>query len=885
MKKGFQSLAKRSNAFCKKHQNLVVAGIIFLFVLASYGRTLLMYWWVDDWGLLFKMIHPEAAPGNLGTGVFGAGPYRYLATPFILLYPVLGKWAFSYFGIGLILYFLAALSLYALGKKLTSNKFIPLASALIFASGYIGSYALYRLSNSYQLTMTAALFCITVNYLASFYDSEKWKYYFLSIVFFIITLEFFFLRANGILFILLGLGIFYFKFKRKISSLLKFVVLQIPFTFIYYFFYFIDNRVSGSASSVIISGIIKNIVIEGNYDLLGNLVITITRGLVPDPIIVLFHGVAGKVGTPDNFALEFGIAFLLIIFLVFLVQLFKRNDNARIIPLGIIWIIGVVFSYFVYSPANNLDSTSRYIIPALTGTALVYSTLISFIKYRKLRITFLLAICSALIYLTNKEEARIVKYISTPDRQGYKMIQREVPSVDQSTFFYIGAEDDPVYKNNILGGMPQLGISIFKNYHDTTNVIDFYDNFMNLIVSSKAKISNVYTFFYSRTGYKNTTNLFRALLERKSDPTPIVSWVVDDSESLTTPIKTKTIVSKRIADSVGINPIFETEVSYNSLVPTELKISMAINPLTSNNFVFPYFDVSGTVPSGANLLALDNMVPGLKKYDEALIIPSLLIENEKAGQLNSGKASAISSWPTTPPENLIDGREDTNWGSNNVPWNYREFPQGFTLDLGKVSAFHKFYWVNHYRLSTPTTYSIYYSVDGINWKLIKKVEKGAVREGGEIVVEEFSEISARFLRFDVFETFGDSPPSVREIWVSNIKVNVDPLTQKMVEGCPFCFVPSIYYYNQIMSIENNISVAQISWITDRADIYSPFYSKEFRIYLDGKVHNYTIYLPAQGTLYKKLKLSNFPVPAEITLSQSTIRSLSLEEIRQLGLFK
>lgn len=76
---------KKLIKFTKSCEFLGIALLLFVVVLISYGKTLNMYWWIDDSGILFKMVHPLEAAGNLGAGIFGGGAYRFLATPFTLL--------------------------------------------------------------------------------------------------------------------------------------------------------------------------------------------------------------------------------------------------------------------------------------------------------------------------------------------------------------------------------------------------------------------------------------------------------------------------------------------------------------------------------------------------------------------------------------------------------------------------------------------------------------------------------------------------------------------------------------------------------------------------------------------------------------------------------
>ena len=161
--------------------------LLLTIVVLTYGRTIQMYWWVDDWGLLFKMIHSESSPGNLGPGIVGYGAYRYLATPFILLFPLVKYSTEIYFLLGILLYFIAVVLVYVFVKELTKDKVIPVLSASIFASGFIGSHALYRLTNSYQTVGATIFICLTVWLFAKHLRNGRLWFYWLSIILYIIS--------------------------------------------------------------------------------------------------------------------------------------------------------------------------------------------------------------------------------------------------------------------------------------------------------------------------------------------------------------------------------------------------------------------------------------------------------------------------------------------------------------------------------------------------------------------------------------------------------------------------------------------------------------------------------------------------------------------------
>ena len=82
-----------------------------LVVLFSYGLMVFMFPWEDDHTLMFKLANIEGKAGYFGAGPFGEGAYKYIVTPYILVYKIFGPWAPAYYGFALLFYFLATLFL------------------------------------------------------------------------------------------------------------------------------------------------------------------------------------------------------------------------------------------------------------------------------------------------------------------------------------------------------------------------------------------------------------------------------------------------------------------------------------------------------------------------------------------------------------------------------------------------------------------------------------------------------------------------------------------------------------------------------------------------------------------------------------------------------
>lgn len=391
---------KKITFFIKKHELLVVFVSLLLVTLLAYGKTLNMYWWVDDWGLAYKMLFPEETPGNLGAGIFGSGAYRYLATPFIYLYPIFKLNAQAYFLLGLIQYVIASLLVYLFIKEITNRKNIAFGSAVIFASGYIGSYALYRLSNSYQLIETTIFMILTSWMLIKHHNTNRYLYYYLSIIFYIIVLEFFFLRSGGIILTTIATSFLYLFSRNKNKLSLQFIAKLIPFVVIYLYFYFygyLGGRESGGlGSSGFLSSTINTIFIQKHFELLGNFFITLTNAIFPRPVAMVFvDNVSALIIILTQKYLNiinveaYLTKILLLVQFVLSISIYTILSKKKKITLFVGYILIFLFQLFIFWLENvrsNLWSPNKYdmFIAGISGNFLVILTLLTWFNRKKI---------------------------------------------------------------------------------------------------------------------------------------------------------------------------------------------------------------------------------------------------------------------------------------------------------------------------------------------------------------------------------------------------------------------------------------------------------------------------------------------------------------------
>lgn len=547
-------------------------------VLISYGKTLNMYWWVDDWGLLFKMIHPESAPGNLGTGIWGSGAYRFLATPFIFLYPFFGTNAQPYFILGLAQYFLASVVVYLFTKELLLSKKVAIGAAVIFASGYFGSFALYRLSNSYQLSDSTISIYLSAYFLIRYLRGTGKNNYLFSLFIFVSALIFLFLRVHGIILVIFAVYGFWVvkNWKSEQKNIMQRFFELLPFLFIYFYLYLINyaggTESSGLSGGVIFGEFIKFFFSGTNFLQINNLIYSFSGALIPNTWTLSFYGLFGKTFSADKLVIVTG--YVVLVLTVILPVAFEKFSRYLVyLPLSALFVFSNIVTYFIANPAGGLESFNRYIMPSLVGTSIYFSCLFISIplifklsgKYTSVIFFVLIfSISYSLIHASYYYQNEILQFVSYPTRNAYKVIKDNVSKVDANTIFLIDSEDDPRVKNNLLSGMGQLGISIFYNYNDYTNVADGFDDLFSQLSNGKVDLKDTYTFFASKElGFVSTTDNFRKELFTKLPAKLLNGW-----------------------NYVG-NYAFIDKVDYPSLLPTSLTIKMVFRSKETSNLLVP----------------------------------------------------------------------------------------------------------------------------------------------------------------------------------------------------------------------------------------------------------------------------------------------------------
>lgn len=485
LKKKFKKyLGRVARLHQKSHMKMVLISLAII-VFLSYGLTLGMYIWQDDNAIMFKLQNLEEGGGNLGHGLYDRNtPYRGVIVPLVPLYYFFGLEPIGYFAAGLIVYFLASVTVYFLAKEISNNRDFAFGAAIIFAAGFIGGETLWRIYNSIHSILNIIFVCLSLIFYIRAVRRKNVIQYLISLFFFWIAIETGYVRAHGIVFLILGLElIFYLNF-----NLIKSIARIVPFVGLYYYYY------GGNADSGPVNALITKIFSDGKIEILFAPFITLKNIIIPDIFYV-----------PD----------WLFMAVLILLLIWKRS---RILWFSVIFMMQSYLVPFIHNQGQIFASIHRYLTLSLVGLALFYSELFSnFFKQKKFFFVAILIVAGIHLYLIDKEQLRIVSHIGIPTRNFYRQLTEQLPDVPKDSAIYFDVAADAESQNQFynffgVGSMPEMtAIAIYYNIdrYDLTLPATF-NELLSLLKNNKTTPDKIFTFYFdARDGLINTTGLAR----------------------------------------------------------------------------------------------------------------------------------------------------------------------------------------------------------------------------------------------------------------------------------------------------------------------------------------------------------------------------------------
>lgn len=858
----------------KKFRFVFLVLLILTFI--SYGQTLSMYFLIDDNALIYKLQHFDQNVGLWGKGLFGEGPYRHIVDQFILFYPISGVNPTPYFAVGILLYFLAAVVIYLFVNSLTRNKIISLGAASIFAAGYVGSETMFGIVNSWQTTRGIIMALGSFWLFWQFIKSKRFIFYILSVVLFFFSLDTVYIRAHGLVFAILFFDLLFWPVIFQFSSILNFLIRQLPFLLIHYHIYLSSTD---SAKRFGFFKLLNDAIIEKKYELLtipfqdtGNL-------FVPDKLTSIVDRIVEQsISLPTEFSLGSFLSGLILFFVLIylLLKNFKKeNLLARVLLFSFIWSVANFIVFWLRETEHTLWTTHRYFLYSFAGISLFLSAVFYLIakqmkkvRWRKIFTLSVLAVILIYLWLGVNYQKSFNERRSFPAKRFFFAFKQAVPNIPKGAVLYFDLVNDNQVRGefgSFFGGIFSEGSNLAIYSEGIDYMIDFtftykFNDVLRMLREEEVALDKVFTFYYGGRGLHNTTSSTRQLLKENKivhiSPSAFSSNVQQQNDKEL--FYTQTEISSFNGKNVGKNPVITVNLPTNtsSLIPSEFNFSMSVQPKITQ---LPY-EIEGRQIS---------IEPDKRRQ----IFDYLISQNNfrKTAQIFSA-----SFWKDQEAKFAIDGRVDTSWRGHRGFWD--EIDRGrskekeyLMVDFGKVLTIGQVMWVSAQRPLVPTHYRILTSLDGINWKLATEVIRNNLLAEDTVILDSFSPQTARFVKMEVLKTYGNDGPEIKEFEVIESRfAGLDRKFVEFVKSSPFAYIENLDDLNNSLTYIRRNTTIRFYWMSDADQNQDKTRYFDIPIFVDNRFHNYSVSLPATGINWTRFTLEGFNFPAEIRISGAKI---------------
>lgn len=527
---------------------------LFILTLLAFGLTIFMYFWRDDFMMLYKLQNIQEDVGHIGKGPIGDGLYKFLVTPYIPFYPVFGLNPMGYFVIGLLLKFISGVSFYYFIKRLTRNTGISFWGSALFITTYISSEGIYRIINSWQNSIGLTLVLITLTALLKSLQEKNVRYYLWGILLYIISTQIVYVRAHSEIFLVLALE---FIFRKNVKT---FLLRLTPFLIIFKILY-LDHPAEGSPYFTQILGDI----FKGNYFYFIDFFQNLGNAIVPDPfqilskqttVLILLCVVLTILLVARKFRIPKAKTSLLLVLIVFLYFLNKSQTQLNFVKaryigeviagliglltlpifilgtivtkdsklkknltFGFVALLSQIIGYTINSPSVLFVSNFRYFAFATIGLS-IFIPLLAFVlvKGKEAFVFTMILIVGTNIVLNLVKEREFIENVSVPTREFFAQLRKEVPQVKRGSVFYFDHEIKSIYGRRFyeffaVGSM--RGESALADFYGlNVNDIRISEDFAELPTLIKGKsLDNFYAFYYGEKGLINTSDQIRSDLK------------------------------------------------------------------------------------------------------------------------------------------------------------------------------------------------------------------------------------------------------------------------------------------------------------------------------------------------------------------------------------
>jgi len=882
--------------------------LLLLVSLIAYGQILEMNFWQDDNAVVFKFTHLAEDAGYLGKGLLGEGPYRYTVTPYFYVFKLFGYNPLPYFALMLVFYIASVMGVYVLYLTIFEDRRKALVAGLLYAAGYVASDGFIRMFNSVLTSLTVLLVCGALGGYYKYYKVKKRRWYFWSLLMFVLALEIGYIRTHFFFFVVVAFElVFLFGERHKsvkeaaVGVLLSFLRIM-PF---YYFFYvwFLSNLDPRSQTvKVLVQSILKGefynlysfLATFGNM-LLSNEVfpriysfyhkftgvalteMEVIMGLIAVMMVVsLFLArqrlLSIKLAAASVFGLSISLIWAVDVFtypgliggfnekaalyaaigFIFLVGVLLRAlPNKKMTLFLFVWMVLNLAAYAAYIPIYAYPSDNRYLlfsfIPLVGLLSLWGWDLDAKLRnsvVRRVPLVLVLLWGGVNLYSSVHWQRSIVLHRSEPSKRFFRQLGEYVPSFEKGSVFYFYVPDVPMARAHY-----DAGFGVAQMPEETAIAwrygVDRYD----------LKIVNTFEdlmkYFDERSVRLDNVYAFVA------EPDDLVNVTGEARELLGEGKVARDSVNLEV---VGMEPlVIEPKALVSTVTPVRLKLTMMGVPLGADEVEFPF-----EYGSGVKLLeSREEREHYLDFYDW------------REDYYQKASVVATSVWKEFKAENLLDRDGSTYWEADRIEWDSKQ--EGFTIDLGEERMVGGVFLRKGPDSLTPTEFEIFVSVDGENYVSVKRVS-GVMSQEGEIKRVVFDGVRARYVRVIFYDTLYDDSPGVSEAEVVAAEFSdIDPMVAQRFFREPFLRVESAEEWKFLMSNFKDKGLVRVSWQTDASEKMVTDARSTAPLVYDGREHEVEVEIAAGGRYLEKIEILPITIPGRLIVRRLEYQNEKLSE--------
>jgi hypothetical protein len=791
---------------------LIVSGLLFLTVIASYYKTLGFYFWHDDFTVMYDVVNK-----NVCSYLWFYSSYCDI---FSKLYIFFGYNHFYYFTLAIVLVFVTTLGVYFLAKRLVSpvNAF---ALALIFASGYIGSGNFLMVSQSITtyLSLSLLLFSL-IFFLMAIKKKSRNLFLIIGFVFYVLTLYLVPWRAST--YGLLILGFFWIVLRRDLSKKITiFLSVLVILVFAHKFFYEPYLK-TGNA-----------LMFESRV---GLGIIQLKPGFLKQKSLNYFSTVGNYfpiVFFGKDISTFLGFSFHLLV----LVAVYANRKRPKVVT-------GIVFSLFwmasLFIPqalvtGSGLESTNRYTIYSYVGFVLLLGAL--FCKKEKAFLVLSIALSILNILQANR-------FFSQYKKAGFKradfyvQLKKYVKSVPSGSIFYFDAPRGEIardlsdfFRVGFYGPKASLGTELTTKMENFELVTESKD-LSKLVKEGKVGPDNFLSFYYDGNLLLDTTLASKNILKTKTQPS-----FIKINKSQTTKYK---FLSEKLAWRGENN---SQTFYFDGLVPV-LPFNLVLD-LTASLPDFPLPYRQGCVGCGEKQLDSLSFLNYLSS--SALIKKGIKVSTDNAGE-------------NTPLENLIDDDLETNWVQLRSDW-FKGIKPEIKISFSRPTLIDGIVFYTANNVKRPRNFSL--KVDGEEVKIDST--SGGVY-GVKVITKN---LLVKTLDVSVLQTEGDNP-SIQEIEIipgGYADINLE--TAEKIKSSPAFWINTSEDKLALQKYLLGNARACIEWENQAKKTERKYFS----LIPDGRERKYQIELPTLGINTPTFRLGCTSYPVSFKFNSAGVRNL------------